>query len=158
MALREKEPRHRCAKARMVRKLFRECLCCASQSSFTRTPKSSPQRSVWAKGSAGNRATPGPATSRESLTGDTARRCHHAPSTRWDRSTRARARTIGEQPFRRRLGNPQRGVSAPRLRRHHPRQPGMAYLATAKVYSDIEAVEIVFKDGGWPWLRSKKAD
>jgi hypothetical protein len=34
----------------------------------------------------------------------------------------------------------------------------MVYLATAKVYSDIEAVEIVFRDGGWPWLRSKKAD
>ena len=34
----------------MVRKLFRQCLCCASQSSFIRTPKSSPAAFGLAKG------------------------------------------------------------------------------------------------------------
>ena len=115
------------------------------------TPKSSPAAFGLGKGPCWHQrwqqshATP--AASRESLTGDTAKRCHHAPSTRWDRSTRTRARTIKEQLFRHRLEIRKELFGAPPLRRHHPRQPGVAYLATAKVYSDIEAVEIVFKDG-----------
>ena len=112
------------------------------------TPKSSPAAFGLGKGLCWRQSHATPAASRESLSGDTAKRCHHAPSTRGDRSTRTRARTIGEQLFRRRLEIHKEAFGAPPLGVATALATlGWAYLATAKVYSEIGAVEIVFKDG-----------